>query len=549
MSMYPCCVRVIPYENEDKDNKQLTMCLYVDTNGHGVPKSVQESANRMFTDYHIEFHDLHRRPLSNIVELSARREQMSDQEKEQRSNLSRKIGENLHLFDHRLNVTAVCASYKVKNFKEEDILCVTVYVLGKTRIPAGETDIKDIREQYSSLFDHAEFDVEEGYYRPAAGPELASFASPLKGGVGIGLQNVHGAGTLGGFLQDEQGKCYILSNEHVLHPADAGENDIIVQPSRLDYETLVQEDKKKLNKIRKDIDPPSNLTPEQKSQAQRCRRKLVETLEIDLEDAKRKLDRDMRREPRPIGKYVSGSGLRENVTIQFGESKVEFYVDAAIAKLNEDEESDVKYVGESHGTLYGFEDTTLNGDVISLESFRKELQKKYTELRFMKIGRTTGLTTEGIIDRSVKELYLKIINDKKYVNMKQQDNPYIRACSHIPFIFHENCKQPGGCQLQINVNRYHDLGKCMECYKELRDGDTTGQFWARNCFAVRKRGNYFCDLGDSGALVFGNDGKAWGLLFGNFLHLSRDYCFALISPLSVTLEALERRTGKKLKLL
>ena len=224
MSKFPCCIRVIPYESEDKDDKQLTMCLYVDTDGQGVPENVKKSANKIFSDYRIEFDDLHKRPLSKIVDQSARKTEISDEEKEQRNSLSRKIGESLYLFDHRLNVTAVCASYKVTNFKEHDILCVTVFVLGKARIPAGETDIKNIKEQYGSLFDHAEFDVEEGYYRPTTGPQLACYALPLQGGVGIGVQNVHGAGTIGGFLKDEQGKCYILSNEHVLHPADAGEN-------------------------------------------------------------------------------------------------------------------------------------------------------------------------------------------------------------------------------------------------------------------------------------------------------------------------------------
>ena len=546
MSKFPCCIRVIPYESEDKDDKQLTMCLYVDTDGQGVPEIVKKSANKMFSDYHIEFDDLHKRPLSKILDISARKTEISDEEKEQRNSLSRKIGESLYLFDHRLNVTAVCASYKVTDFKEHDILCVTVFVLGKARIPAGETDIKNIKEQYGSLFDHAEFDVEEGYYRPATGPQLASYALPLQGGVGIGVQNVHGAGTIGGFLKDELGQCYILSNEHVLHPADAGENEIIVQPSGFDYQNILEEDKKKVAKALKTMQPPPNLTPEQEREAVQCRQFLAEKLDEDLKEARRNLECNKDKKPRPIAKYVSG--LRENVKINIGESEVEFYVDAAIAELNKAEETYVSYCGGLYGQLYGFEDPMLDGEIVTAKCFRELLQKEDSKLRFMKIGRTTGVTKEGIIDWAVKELYVRIICDDKYRKTQPFDDPYAPAFTHVPFYFHENCVKHSGGKPETSDDRYHDVGKCMECYKELQDDDRIKEFWARNCFVVRKRGSYFCNLGDSGALVFGNDGKAWGLLFGNFLHLSRDYSFALISPLSVALKALGRKTKKKFEL-
>ena len=46
----------------------------------------------------------------------------------------------------------------------------------------------------------------------------ASYACPLRGGVGIGALGNDCAGTLGRFLEDEDGNCYILSADHVLNP-------------------------------------------------------------------------------------------------------------------------------------------------------------------------------------------------------------------------------------------------------------------------------------------------------------------------------------------
>ncbi len=215
---YPCCIRAIPYENDRKGTKSLTMCLYVHTDDQAILKDVKDAAERKFSGYKIECVDLQRRPLCKIVSrlpLSKR------QNGKELSDLSGKIEENLNVFKNRLNVTAVCASYKVVDAIERNIPCVTVFVLGKHRIPAGETDIEKLKEDNSRLFGNAEFDVVEGYYQPAYDPTPRSemaYAFSLRGGVGIGVKGVPGAGTLGGFLEDDKGECYILSNEHVLNP-------------------------------------------------------------------------------------------------------------------------------------------------------------------------------------------------------------------------------------------------------------------------------------------------------------------------------------------
>ena len=183
------------------------MYLYVSTNGKGIPDNVKEDAKKMFVNCRIEPVDLQRRPLSEIFMPLPSSEKRKEEEI---SNLSRKIEENLHLFDNRLNVTAVQASYKVTNSEEQDIPCVAVYVLGKTKIPAGETDIKKIKDD-NHVFDGVEFDVLEGYYQPAIIASQESYVWPLRAGYGMGVQGTDSIGTLGGFLEDENGKHYILS--------------------------------------------------------------------------------------------------------------------------------------------------------------------------------------------------------------------------------------------------------------------------------------------------------------------------------------------------
>ena len=194
----------------------------MDTNDNGIPHDVKNAAKEIFPNCEIKYVDLQRRPLSKIV---TRLPSCAKRKGNEVYDLSRKIEDNLHLFENRLNVTAVCASYKVAGAVEKEIPCVTVFVLGKGKIPAKETDIQKIKEDNGHLFDGAEFDVVEGYYRPAYGScSEMEYASPLRGGVGIGVKGIPGVGTLGGFLEDENGECYILSNDHVLNPPKSSNN-------------------------------------------------------------------------------------------------------------------------------------------------------------------------------------------------------------------------------------------------------------------------------------------------------------------------------------
>ena len=527
MSKNPCCIRAVPYENGA--GQSLTMCLYMDTNGERIPNEIDKAAKEMFKNYEIV--DLHRLPLSKIVQRLSPSER---QEAKDLADLSRTIEKNLHLFENRMNVTALKASYKVTSSIEKDTPCVTVFVLGKGKIPAGDTDIKEIKNHESGVFKETEFDVAEGYYKLTNGPSLEGYARHLQSGVGIGVQGVGGAGTLGGFLEDEKGDVYILSNEHVLHPYDAGEKKVIVQPSELDYNVMHEETEKILKQHTKKI---KNIRAKNNEESN----SVLEETEREEKKEKERLSEIEKGKPRRIGEY--DCGLKGNCPV--GDKSV--YVDVAIASLDKKKLSEMKSYKKwedqtNRCPVYGFETNKYwntknnnysppNDEIVDFNSFQEQLRMK--ELRFMKIGKKSGFTNEGcltFIDAPLHLLNIRVSED-------------INGLCHIRRSFCEDC-----IQLLVNPNHSHNPGEnehnakvCTTCEKKL---DNVHFFWARNCFPVQKRGGPFVEKGDSGALLFDKDGRAWGLAYGTFDDLRADV-FTLMTPLCVALDALKQKSGKK----
>jgi hypothetical protein len=427
---------------------------------------------------------------------------------------------------------------------------VTVFVVGKGRIPAWETEIMQIKEDHD-VFHDVKFDVVEGYYRPAVylpfPSEVRGYAGVLRGGVGIGVRNVNAAGTLGAFVEDEQGVRYILSNEHVLNPPEVMSNStahIIEQPAKIDYDDklkTVQDNLKKCKEKEKDL---SRGYPEPLSEAdieilknddlfgrewERNQRK-IKKAEDDLEETQ--MD-----EPRLIGTYVDG--MKDNFKKTLDGNTYRIYVDVAIAKLDEKELNILKTDGdipkgplyETNCPLYGFtdiKDIIPSGETIDLENGVKEIREQdphepETQLTFMKIGRETGLTDQGRIDSSFEKVFVHLV---KAAKLKTPCSP---LC-HVEFPYKKECIPPA---IKDKVIPRKPDGVC-EVYS----------FWQHNCFVIRNRG-IFCDEVDSGSVIFDNRGRAWALLHGVFHH---DTALCLASPLSVALEALGQKCGKKLKL-
>ena len=488
MSKNPCCIRAIPYESEDSPS--FTMCLYTETNDEKISKKIKMAAKEMFKNYNIEFHDLLRRPSSKIfTPLPTSKKQKG----KELADLTRKIDKNLHLFENRMNVTAVQASYKVTDSIEQDKACVRVYVLGKGKIPAGETDIMKIKEEHGDIFDQAEFDVAEGYHKLTTGSSLKGSALPLEGGVGIGVQGVNAAGTLGGFLEDEEGNVYILSNKHVLHPTDTAGNAIF-QPSHCDYEDMRRTTE---GNIQRWINERQRILEENEETNQECRSLLVRRLSQKIQTNENILSEIQQNPSRHIGTYFWG--LENNVRV----NGQDFYVDAAIATLHRNELDVMRYHKSNiedrtnRCPLYGFETNKYwitqnynppNGKIIDFPTFQDLVHSEDPELRFMKIGRTTGFTDEG---------YLHV----------------------LPFFLRGTSSD--GYQLEWS--------------------------WAPNCYHLWKCPGSFSEKGDSGSLVFDRGGRALGLVFGMLTDLERGFTYSVVSPLFAILHALKREREKSEK--
>ena len=217
MSAYPFCLGAVPYEA--KAEKPLIMCLYVDTEDKEIPNDFSEAAYEQFANYEVEFYDFHKAhkwPSGKIFTPNS----LSEKEREEKlSEVNEAIEKSFHLFENRLNVTAIQASFKVVDFIEQEERCVRVFVFEQGRIPAGETPFPETVEGI-------DVDVAEGYYQPACGDDSTNDMSPLRGGSEISVSGKFYLGTLGGFLKDEENH-YIISCQHVLSDLNV---DSIVHP-------------------------------------------------------------------------------------------------------------------------------------------------------------------------------------------------------------------------------------------------------------------------------------------------------------------------------
>ena len=532
----PCCVRAVPYENDNKttEQKSFIMCLYVDNGNNGVPDDLKQAASEMFAaDYEIEYVDLQRRPLPEIVTRLPTSK--SVQQKELRE-LSKIVERNLHVFENRLNVTGVQSSYKVVNFSEKDIPCVTVFVLGKRRIPVGETDLKKLDNNPFNV----DIDIVEGYFQPCF-DNYEPYADPLLGGVSIGIDEDNSrAGTLGGFLKDENGKRYILSCEHVLNPDEKRgcENDIF-QPAKTDFTKALHDASSSVNDLNSKLERQERkmkmLDGDDRRRYEIRTRKTKEM----LAEMKKKQLKVANSKPRSIGKYYCG--LKQNEEVQIGNNNcVDVFVDAAIAELTNQEAEEIEAEKDDEPKnnfcpLLGFKNNkdegfAPTGCIVDLQEF-----DCHHELRLMKIGRTTGLTVDGEFETT--NFFLNSTGYKKSTCAGNLNTiPYILYCNSCKPLTNEN-------QVQMSCVR---RPCCAKCKKEIKNKVTA--FWAYNCMAIRKPKKPFCEKGDSGALVFDSQGRVWGMIFGVFSAEGINFDFGLATPFSVVLQALGKISGKKLSL-
>jgi hypothetical protein len=186
-------------------------------------------------------------------------------------------------------------------------------------------------------------------------------------------------------------------------------------------------------------------------------------------------------------------------------------------------------------------DVEPTGEILALETFVKEIREQNPELEpeepltFLKIGRTTGRTYEGVID----------ISSGFHVNNLSLPEPCAPALAHTPYWYCKNCKPSDIRETELAAIESDGTQECTTCKKKLEKREVYS-FWKHNCFVLRQRGKPFSDDGDSGSLIFDNRGRAWGLVHGKFDN--NNIFLTIASPLSACLKALEDKCGKKLKL-
>lgn len=131
------CMRVLPYEDK---SGQVYVQLYVFRCNNGRSEELKKSARKDFGKMGVglEWTDLDKETSDgpNITPGVSRR-----LEKFEVDEISKIIDTSLLIFNKHRNITVVYPSLKVTNSKPTNEPCIMVNVIGKGRIPIGETDI------------------------------------------------------------------------------------------------------------------------------------------------------------------------------------------------------------------------------------------------------------------------------------------------------------------------------------------------------------------------------------------------------------------------
>jgi hypothetical protein len=228
------------------------------------------------------------------------------------------------------------------------------------------------------------------------------------------------------------------------------------------------------------------------------------TMKFAIEAAKSRLDELLDEQlPRCIATYVGG--YQDN----FSYGNNDIFVDAGIAKLCDDQRDEILA-----GNCKPYAKGIITGEVMPWEEIRKEPEGT----KFWKSGAKTGLTEEGKF----------IVPDFKFKDTKFSST----FC--------------GGCAENMRCVsfefRIQETCVCKKCQREIAQTETKQEIFARDCFLVKRKREDFSADGDSGAVIFDEKNRAWGIIVGVFL--VGDSSFSVVCSLDIALQALREKTGK-----
>ena len=231
--------------------------------------------------------------------------------------------------------------------------------------------------------------------------------------------------------------------------------------------------------------------------------------------------------PRCIATY--SCGLHRNYSTSAGT----FYVDAAIAKISDDERDHILSKRNKKGSVYGFHnEKKINGEIVPLAELEKESDK---DLSFWKSGRTTSHTEGGKLSLH-SHFFINLKGFKQKICYGEFTNVQFKT-------YCQTCASQIECDL-VETTLLKKL-KCEKCKEDIEEESPGKELWAYNCFLVFRKQGPFAEKGDSGAVIFDEEGRAWGIIVGVF---DNYYSYTVAIPLDVALQALGEQLGKKLKL-
>ena len=255
--------------------------------------------------------------------------------------------------------------------------------------------------------------------------------------------------------------------------------------------------------------------------------------------------------PRWIATY--SCGLQKNY--EKPDEKKSFFVDAAIAKINANERDGILSRIQESGPVYDYDIRFSNdkqkkiyekGKIIPVSKIVQGPEK------FWKAGRTTCITEGGKFHREHFFVRVKSRQKNSPQSGSSQDclpevnqKDVFGELTHAKFQTYCKTCRPKTSDL-LDTSLLKEV-KCYKCGETLPENSKSREFWAYNCFLVYLS-NYlpFSEGGDSGAVIFDEDGRAWGIIVGKFL---RNRIYTVAISLDIALEALKIESGKELKLL
>jgi len=521
------CVRVLPYLN---NAGEVEIHLYVYGDKSGIPTELEKAAEAFFGQkgWKLIWADLYNDAfdLLRVTSIECSSGEPKRLETSQVEEIDEIINNHLHVFSKLRNVTAVQPSFKITKSVQTEEACIVVYVLGKGRIPMGEKAIPHAIGPYR-------VDIVNGFcirtndpYEPTEAHKQKDF---LRLGASIGVDGKQSSGTLGSIVEDENGTLYVLSCDHVMKDGAAkiihpgldvylnclrlnlnGYKDWINRITGLDLQLPpISDDDHEETELKKIFDD-LKAKKEMHVDLYGCSNSVKEQITIyesNLEEA-------FGRRPRVIAR--DSVGVRCNVRSEM--YRREHFIDAAIAKLDDVEEKNLKaekvlqIIGTTHYPSGMCIPATTNETMDVEELFKS--------------GSTTGFTESSRILGSSQRLPTYIRDFRPNGNCAWIDVDCII------------CKKRRTAQSQVQEL----LDPCEQCQEDR---------WLKRCLCIQHGRKLFSDKGDSGAVVFEKcrqdkyiqlPSRGFGIIFGE---LSAQYhIFAIASPLEIALEALSQRVSE-----